>query len=355
MKTGNKKFKIVQPLIAFIFIFFTIAAGHLLMVIINHVDENISSQQYSHPVVKGRWYGDQSIRAELEHLLSSAKSSGLTEEATTYQRALEEYEESGKVTFYMFPASGFLLAMMGAMIMLALILLILSKYTKSDVIQTIMGIFAGLFLWTGAVEYGLMVASRTLGIAKAFKVYNGILIGRFGEYVLLKYSWGFLLVVIFYILFQESVRCNFFFFFRRNFHLMRGPIASGRIDNYAPRVAFLYATVMWFFYVLLLLAYDESIFGVYSWFTYAVFFLSFACTGYLFLRLITQPSMGATIRYAIPTTMVLWNDIEIMAKWGYFKEPWLIFKPLNALIFFGGLILGTILVLRRIRRKDNRD
>ena len=136
---------------------------------------------------------------------------------------------------------------------------------------------------------------------------------------------------------------------------MKGPIASGRIDNYAPRVAFFYTTVMWFFYVLLLLGYDENIFGVYSWFTYAVFFFSFIFTGYLFLRLITQPSMGATLRYAIPTTMVLWNDVEIMAKWGYFKEPWLIFKPLNALIFFGGLILGTILVLKRIKKQHKEE
>ncbi|MCK4772814.1 MAG: hypothetical protein KAT18_07830, partial [Candidatus Latescibacteria bacterium] len=102
---------------------------------------------------------------------------------------------------------------------------------------------------------------------------------------------------------------------------------------------------------LLLLAYDEKIFGIYSWFTYAVFFLSLAFTGYMVLKLMTQPSTGATLRYAIPATMVLWNDVEIMAKWRYFKEPWLILRPLNALIFFGGLILGTILVLRGIRKQ----
>jgi hypothetical protein len=53
--------------------------------------------------------------------------------------------------------------------------------------------------------------------------------------------------------------------------------------------------------------------------------------------------------------MVLWNDVEIMAKWGYFKEPWLILKPLNALIFFGGLILGTVLVMGRIKRQRHQD
>jgi len=355
MRIGKKRVRVVQPLVAFVFIFFTLAAGHLLMVIINNIDETISREQYSRPVVEGRWFGDESVGVELEHLLSSARQSGGMEEAAVYQEALEEFNETGRVTFFMFPVSGFVLVIMGAMVLLALILLVVSRYTKSNVIQTILGIFSGLLLWTGAVEYGLMTASRVLGIAKTFEVYDGVLIGRFGEYVLLKYSWGFLFLVIFYILFQESVRCNFFLFFRRNLKLMRGPVASGRIDNYAPRVAFMYATVMWFFYVLLLLAYDEKIFGIYSWFTYAVFFLSLAFTGYMVLKLMTQPSTGATLRYAIPATMVLWNDVEIMAKWRYFKEPWLILEPLNALIFFGGLILGTILVLRGIRKQHQSE
>jgi len=350
MRIGNRKIKIVQTIIAFTFVFFTIAAGHLFMVIINHADENISHDLYANPTVHARWFGDQPLDEELTYLLKESEMLNNSEETAVYQKALEEFRATGRVTFYMFPVSRFLLTMMGVMVLIALALLVLSKYTKSDITQTVLGLFSGLLLWTGGVEYGLMTASRTLGLAKSLKVFQGNLIGGFGEYILLKFSWGFLLLVVFYILFQESVRCNFALFFRRNLHLMKGPIATGRIDNYAPRAAFLYTTVMWFFYVLLLLAYDGKIFGVYSPFTYAVFFLSFGFTGYLVIRLLTQPSMGAAIRYSIPTTMVLWNDVEIMAKWHYFKEPWLIFKPLNAAIFFGGLILGTVLVVIWIKR-----
>jgi hypothetical protein len=355
VKIGNSKVKIYQTLAAFTFVFFSIAAGHLFMVIINHVDEKVSRDLYTQPVVQARWFGDQPIDEELIYLQKEAENQNNPQEAAVYQKALEEFKEKGSVTFYMLPVSRFLLAIIGAMILAALILLVLSKHAKSDVTQTVIGIFAGLLLWTGGVEYGLMTASRALGLAKSLKIFQGNLIGGYGEYILLKFSWGFLLVVIFYILFQESVRCNFALFFRRNLHLMKGPIASGRIDNYAPRTAFLYATVMWFFYVLLLLAYDGRIFGVYSWFTYTIFFLSFAFTGYLVLRLATQPSMGKALRYSIPATMVLWNDVEIMAKWHYFKEPWLILKPLNAAIFFGGLILGTILVVRWIRRSQSKS
>jgi len=78
------------------------------------------------------------------------------------------------------------------------------------------------------------VAGRILGIAKKLSVFNGRLIGEYGEYILMKYSWGFLLIIIAYMLFLECSRCNFFLYFRRNFNIMRGSVANGKIDNYAP-------------------------------------------------------------------------------------------------------------------------
>ena len=59
---------------------------------------------------------------------------------------------------------------------------------------------------------------------------------------------------------------------------------------------------------------------------------------------------GSRLRYAIPATMVFWNDIEILAKWRIFQEPWLIFNPITATIFFGGLFFGIYLVIKEIKR-----
>ena len=184
---------------------------------------------------------------------------------------------------------------------------------------------------------------------KRFDIFNDTLIGIRGEYVLLKYSWVFLVPVLLYLLFQESVRCNMFLFLRRRLHLMRGAVATGRIDNYAPRVAFFFSSAVWLFYVLLLLAFDENIFGAASWFTILIFFVCFSCTGYLFYRLVKQKSFGANLRYAIGAALVFWTDIEILGKWWAMKGPWLIYRPFTVAVFAAALLLGGFLVVRETR------
>ena len=104
---------------------------------------------------------------------------------------------------------------------------------------------------------------------------------------------------------------------------MKGPTSEGRIRNYGPRTAFGMILVLWTFYVTLLLAYDESIFGAHHPITYLIFVLSLGCGIYLLYKLIKIKEMGKAIRYAIPTAIVFWNGVEILAKWKVFKEPWI--------------------------------
>ncbi len=346
----KKNFYFFQSFIAFFLVLFALAAGHLFMVVVEHIDKNISFEFYKNSrKIEGRWFGDSSIVEELNANLRKVLEKNNKEEEQIYKSALGEIETKGNLKFYLLPPSNFLIYVMFSLFGIGLLILVFSKFAKNDAIQTLTGLIAGLFLWTG-VEFSLVVSSRILGIAKNLEIFEGIIIGKYGEYVLMKYSWGFLIVVVFYILFLECSRCNFFLFFRRNFNLMRGTITTGKINNYAPHTAFMFSAVTWFFYVLLLLAYDRDIFGVYSWFTYLVFFLSFSFTGYLFLKLIQIKGFGPRLRYAIPTTMVFWNDIEILAKWRIFEEPWLILNPITAMVFFGGLFLGIYLVLREIRK-----
>ena len=81
-----------------------------------------------------------------------------------------------------------------------------------------------------------------------------------------------LVMVFMYLVFQESVRCNFIYFLRRKLRLMRGAVATGKISNYGPRTAFEYVMITWTFYVLLMITYDEQLFGPESWLTYLIFF-----------------------------------------------------------------------------------
>ena len=330
-----------------LFMLVFIAAGHLLMVALNALDDRLSADQYARPGVAAIWRGDWSLAEELRRLEPKARSH---QEKEALRRAREKLAATGSLDIHMRPVSPFLVAISLGLFLVGLGMLVASRWTASETKQVLVGLFAGQFLWIGAVEYGLMIGSRLLGVAKGLEFYQGRIVGRFGEYVLLKHTWGLVLVMAVYLLFLEASRCPFFLWFRRHLRLMRGPLATGKVYNYAPRVAFQYAAILWAFYVYLLLAYDERIFGVWSWFTKASFFLFLASSGYLLLRLARQPTFPAALRYSIGASIIVWNVVEITAKWGIYQEPWTLLRPETFVVFFGGLAVGTWLVIRELRR-----
>jgi hypothetical protein len=113
--------------------------------------------------------------------------------------------------------------------------------------------------------------------------------------------------------------------------------------------------ITWTFYVLLMIAYDPELFGPYSWFTYMLFFASFSIFFYLCYKLLGYGRFGANLRYAIPTVTVLWNDVEILAKWGMLKEPWVhINWPIMSVII-GGFVVSTYLIVRDLRGKKQEE
>lgn len=335
---------------SFFFILFTIGFGHVFMITIEHFDMKISADEYQTPGKEATLHGDSSLQAELEKTILKSRSKGNIKDEDIYREALELVKTNGKFHFRMLPVSDFLGYCTLCCAFTGLALLVFSRHTKRNTFQTVIGIFAGFFLWI-TVEFSLIISSRQLGIARRFDILDENIIGIRGEYVLLKYSWGFVLLVALYLLFQESVRCNMFLFFRRHLRLMRGSIASGRIDNYAPRVAFYYTSSIWTFYLILMLAYDENIFGVRSWFTYVFFFFCFTSTGYLFYRLIHQVSFGAKLRYSIGVALVFWSDIGILGKWWGAEGPWHAHNLVFIVLFTVALVLGISLVVYEIRSK----
>jgi len=204
----------------------------------------------------------------------------------------------------------------------------MTRFFKSDGWQSFFGVLGGTAMWI-AFEYGLIYGGERLGVSYTYN-------GSYPEYRMMEWTVGVLLMVCMYLMFQESVRCNFFVYLRRKLRLMRGAIATGKIDNYGPRTAFEYIMTTWFFYVLLIIGYDEEIFGAQGKFIYSVFFCSFAVAFYLAYKLLNFDKFGANLRYAIPVVLIFWNDIEILAKWGMLKEPWVhINWPIMSAIIFG--------------------
>ena len=336
----------LRTVLSSVFVLLMLASGHLLMVAVNAAEVAVTRGTRNEGL-EARLFTDQSLAAELESAVLRSRS---PEHRALLSTAREQVVRGEPLMLRTMPVTPFLVGATLGLTALGLVLLWLTSRLKSDAAQTIVGVFAGNLLWTGSVEYGLTIASRALGIGKTIGVVDGTLTAIFGEYVLLKHSWGALVLVMAYLLFLESSRCPAFLFFRERTPLMRGSLVTGRIDNRGPRTAFQYATTVWGFYLLLLWAYDEQLFGVHGWFTTSVLLLSLAGTIFTVWRLHQHTGWGAAIRYAIGAMVVAWTPIEVLGKWGVFREPWLLLHPTTATLFFGGLALGTWALVRAQRR-----
>ncbi|MGF1466616.1 MAG: hypothetical protein ACFCGT_10815 [Sandaracinaceae bacterium] len=345
---GIRRSALVRTTLTSLFVLFMLAAAHLFMVVINAAEMAVASPR-PEAGMSARTFSDRPMTEEIERALVKARTPA---DVQALEAALATAQAGGEVALRTLPVTRFLVWTSLGLCALGVLLIWLTSRFRSDAVQSMLGIFGGNLLWTGGIEYGLMLASRTLGIGKTVTVMDGQLVAIYGEYVLLKYTWGALALIMAYLLFLESSRCPVFLWWRRRVPTMRGPLVSGRIGNYGPRSAFQYATTVWGFYLLLLWAYDESVFGVYSLTTKAILFATLAGSIYCMWRLHHQTGWGPAVRYAIAAICVVWTPIEIFAKWGVMREPWLLLQPNTALLFFGGLALGTWALWRAQQRRS---
>ncbi len=331
------------------FVLLMLAAAHLFMVVVNAAEAAVEPPRPAAGLT-ARMFSDRPMTEELQAAIRKAAKT--PEKRKVLEEALESESAGHPVVLKTLPVTRFLaFAAIGLTLVGGLLLWVTSRL-KGDAAQSIVGIFGGNLIWTGGIEYGLTIAARSLGIGKTVSVVDGQVVAVYGEYVLMKHTWGVLALVLVYLLFLESSRCPVFLWWRKNVPTMRGPIATGRIDNYGPRSAFQYATTVWGFYLLLLWAYDEQLCGVYSLVTKGIMLLSIAGAIYCVWRLHQQTSWGAAVRYAVGAMVVVWTPIEIAGKWGLLREPWLLLQPEALVVFFGGLGLGTWGLWRAQRRKQ---
>jgi len=218
--------------------------------------------------------------------------------------------------------------------------------------STWLGFFAGLFIWTGWVEFSFIFFANHLGI-EAF-MENGEIATK-PEYLLLPSSVGVLMASLLYFFFNKITRCHFFNWFHRNLKLQMGKAISGKDRNFATITAMETIYITWFFYIVLLLIYDDSILGDRHWLTYVVFWGSLVWSLYLIIRLIKFQKIAPAVRYAIPTVIIFWNCIEILGRWNFFNEFWIYpgeYAFEMGLIFTAFVVVTLLTILPSAREKS---
>ena len=236
---------------------------------------------------------------------------------------------------YQYPAAT-ILGLIGA-----LFLFIGTKSENEDT-GTWLGFFAGILIWTGWVEFSFVYFASHLDIAPLIE--NGEIATK-PEYLMMPSSIGIFLATVLYFFFNKDTRCHFFRWFHRHLKLKVGKPSSVRNRTISSITAMETIYITWFFYIVLLLVYDESLFGQYPLATYSIFFISLVWSLYLFIRLIKFKKMAPAVRYAIPTVIIFWNAVEILGRWNFFEEIWV--KPQHfitemILIVFAFIIVTTL-------------
>ncbi len=191
------------------------------------------------------------------------------------------------------------------------------KKNEFPIQSTILGFIGGVLVWTGWIEFSFVWIAEKLNVAPLME--NNEITTR-SEYLVMMSSIGLLTTVFFLLVFTSS-KCILFIWIQK---LLNIKVNLGNDKRPHASITFFETImVMWTFYLVLLLVYDNDIAGDKHWATYFVAFGSLFCSIFLAKNLLKVKQFDFAIKYAIPTVVIFWNFIEILGRWNFLKEIWI--------------------------------
>lgn len=204
------------------------------------------------------------------------------------------------------------------------ILLLGGIFSKREGTATFAGLFGGLFVWTGWIEFAYVYYANRFGVQPLIE--NGEVVTK-PEYLIMPSSVGFWAIIMLFYIFSTQSGCNFFNWIQRKLHY--GKPAAGQpvqlqpvIRNYAMTTFMELNVLLWTCYMVLLFAYDNEFLGDRHPVTVFIAFGSLAWSVYLFIKLLKIKKIPYAIRYAIPTVIIFWTFVEILGRWDIMTEIW---------------------------------
>lgn len=214
---------------------------------------------------------------------------------------------------YLYPAA-FGLGVLGV------VMLLVGIISKKETSATFWGLFGGLFVWTGWIEFGYVYFANRFGVQPLIE--NGEVVTK-PEYLIMPSSYGFWAIVMLFYIFSTRSGCNFFNWIQRKIHYGQ-PVETLQpiVRNVAMTTFMELNVLLWTCYMVLLFAYDTEFLGNRHPVTMLIAFGSLAWSIYLFIRLLKIKKLAYAIRYAIPTVIIFWTFVEILGRWDMLTEIW---------------------------------
>ncbi|QGY47592.1 hypothetical protein GM418_29165 [Maribellus comscasis] len=230
---------------------------------------------------------------------------------------------------------------------IGIVFLVVGILSKKEISATLWGLFGGLFVWTGWIEFAFVYYANRFGVEPL--VENGEIITK-PEYLIMPSSVGFWAVFMLYYLVGTHSGCRLFLWFQKKLKIDKKIPLPKSPRNPALATFMEMIMLLWTFYMVLLFAYDPSFAGDRHPVTYFVAFASLLWSLILFVKLIKIDHLAYAIRYAVPTVIIFWNFVEILGRWNMLKEVWI--EPAKyclemLLMLFVLVILTTTIMFRK--------
>ena len=233
---------------------------------------------------------------------------------------------------------------------LGLILLFFGVISSNENKATFLGLFGGLFIWTGWIEFAFVYYAHRYGVEPLMA--NGEVVTK-PEYLILPSSVGFWAILMIYYFLGSKTGCQFFNWFQEKLKYTQALKHKPADRNIAMTTLMELIALLWTFYLVLLFVYDDQFFGDRHIITYVVAYGSLFWSIYLFRKLIKIQKMAYAIRYAIPTVIIFWNFVEILGRWDFFKEIWVEPEEYWIEMIIIALVFLALLIVSLMERKKN--
>ncbi len=230
---------------------------------------------------------------------------------------------------------------------LGVVLLLWGLIVKKQTGATILGLFAGLFVWTGWIEFAFVYYAHRYNIPPLMA--NGEIATK-PEYLIIPSSIGFWALFMLYYFFGTKTGCTFFTWFQKRLKITNPKEMKPVVRNVAMTTFMEFNVLVWTSYLLLLLIYDFA--GDQSLLTHFVAYGALIWGVYLIIQLLKKTQMGYAIRYAIPTVVIFWTYVEVMGRWGVLKEIWV--EPMKYSTEMISFVVAMIILLLIILFEDKR-
>ena len=201
-----------------------------------------------------------------------------------------------------------------------IVLLLAGIFSKKETSATFAGLFGGLLVWTGWIEFAYVYFANRFGVQPLME--NGEVVTK-PEYLIMPSSIGFWAILMLFYLFNTRSGCNMFNWIQKKIgYGEKRQTLQPTLHNTAMTTFMELNIVLWTCYLLLLFAYDDAFLGDRHPVTALIAAGSLAWSVYLFTRLLKIKKLAYAIRYAIPTVVIFWNFVEIMGRWDLLNEIW---------------------------------